>query len=329
MNHRFHHYFFEQINQITKSETLLAEEIVSLLRQSKANVYKKITGKVPFSTDEVLAIARHYGISIDQYVHAGHGNYKKIAFDYSLPEHLANTPETFLEKIRCDVEAAVRMPQPSIIYASNELPLFHSLICPNLLAFKLFVWCRTNWKMPEIQGKKFDAEAMYAQWPKLEEHRRAIAEIYQRIPSKEYWSRSVVSSVLNQIRYYSDGNLFADTTMPRTLHKELWEMLDNCAKMAEQGYMDYLEDGTPAAQFDLYLNEVAYTNNFILIRQNKHPVAVYATMDNPNFLRSIDPIFCHRMRQWARQIEECSFHTSNELHRLNLFEDLKKKIPSE
>ncbi|MDO8367501.1 MAG: hypothetical protein Q7T20_11930 [Saprospiraceae bacterium] len=329
MNHRFHQYLFEQINRISKAETLLAEEIVELLHQSKANVYKKITGKVPFSTDEVLTIARHYGVSIDQYVHNGHGDYEKIAFDYSLPQHLANTPETFLEKIRHDIEAIARMPQSSIIYASNEIPLFHSLIYPNLLVFKLYVWCRTNWKLPEMLGKKFDAKEMYAQWPKLEEHRKAIADVYQLIPSKEYWSRSVASNILNQIRYYSEGNFFADAAMPQTLRSELLEMLDSRAEMAAQGHKGYLKDGSPTASFDLYLNEIAHTNNIILIRHGENPVAVYTTIDNPNFLRSIDPIFCQRMRQWVRQIEECSFHTSNEWHRLTLFEDLKKKITAE
>jgi len=321
----FIQYLFDEIGRNSQSDTVLALEIVDLLQQSKSNVYKKMNGKVPFSVQEVMAIARHFGVSIDQYVHHANGPYDKITFDYSLPRHRANTPETFLEKVRSDLESIARIPESRIAYASNEIPLFHSMICRNLFAFKLFVWCRTNWKLTETMDKKFDVETFYAQWPSLEKHRNAIIDLYQRIPSKEYWSRSVMDNVLHQIRYYSAGQFFADDKMPQILRDELLDMLNQRAETAATSKKLHPTPDT-SATFDLYLNEIAYTNNIIILYQSDRPIGVYATMDNPNFLRSIDPHFCQRMHQWVLQIEECSFHTSNEYHRASLFDYLKQKV---
>lgn len=321
----FHQYFFDQIGRNAKSETVLAQEIMELLQQSKANVYKKMNGRVSFSLSEVLSLARHFGVSLDQFTHRENGFYDKLTFDYSLPKHQANTPEHFLEKVRCDMEMMARMPQARIAYASNEIPLFHSIVCRNLFAFKLFVWCRTNWKLTEMMDKKFDVEAFYAQWPSLETHRKAIIECYQRIPSKEYWSRSVMDNILHQIEYYTAGQFFADEKMPQIMRAELLEMLNQRAETAQTGQKTHPAGEHPAS-FDLYLNEIAYTNNIILLYQGDRPAGVYATMDNPNFLRSVDADFCQRMHQWIQQIETCSFHTSNERHRTSLFDYLKQKV---
>jgi BetR domain. len=321
---QFYHYFYQQICRTAPSETLLAEEIAGLIGQSRANAYKKLRGQVPFSTDEVLALAKHFRVSLDRFLHNGHADFEKISFDYSLPSHQVNTPETFLEKIERDLEQVSRLPQALILYATNEIPLFHSIACRSLLAFKLYVWSRTNWRLADGNpAPKFGPEAFYAQWPGLNDKRLSIAEHYRRLPSKEYWSRTVLSNILNQIRYYEVIGAFETPAVAETLRSELSGLLGNCATMATNGKKSDNQTGSP---FDLYLNEIAYTNNIILVCREQSPIAVYTTMDNPNFLRSDDPAFCQRMYQWVRQVETCSFHTGNERHRLSLFGKLLAEV---
>ncbi|MFN0216154.1 MAG: hypothetical protein ACKVT2_17995, partial [Saprospiraceae bacterium] len=132
---------------------------------------------MPFSGEEIVVLARHFGISLDQHIHNGHRDYDKISFDYSLPQHQARTPLQFLEKIRNDMERTVQLPEPKIRYASNEVPIFHSVMCRNLLAFKLYVWSRTNWKLPEMLHSAFNPDEIYERWPELEEQRQAIVAL--------------------------------------------------------------------------------------------------------------------------------------------------------
>lgn len=322
----FQQYLFEHIRRNARHETVIAQELMDLLQQSKANVYKKINGKVPFSGEEIILLARHFGISLDQHIHKGHGDFDKVSFDYSLPQHQPRTPLQFLEKIRNDMERFAQLPQPMIRYASNEVPIFHSVMSRNVLAFKLYVWSRTNWKIPEMLQSAFNPEAIYERWPALDDHRKATYSLYQQIPSVEYWPRIILNNFLNQIRYYASVNLFEDPAMPGILYAELLEMLDGMEKMATEGNKGLLPDSQKAANFELYLNEIAFSTHIILMYNADHPTALYTTVDHPNFMRTTDDAFCARMDQWVSQIEACSFSLSNEQHRVSLFKELKKRV---
>lgn len=322
----FHRYLFEHIRRNAKPETVLAQELMAMLQQSKANIYKKINGKVPFSGEEIIVMARHYGISLDQHIHNGHSDFDKVSFDYSLPQHQPRTPLQFLEKIRNDMERIAQLPQPMMRYASNEVPIFHSVMSRNVLAFKLYVWSRTNWKLPELLNSAFNPDEIYERWPELEEHRQATNSLYKQIPSIEYWPRIILNNFLNQIRYYASVNLFQDPKMPALLHAELIDMLDDLEQFAKAGNKGLLPNGQKAANFQLYLNEIAFSTHIILIYNADKPAALYTTVDHPNFMRTTDVVFCGRMHQWVSQIEECSFSLSNEQHRVSLFKELKENL---
>jgi hypothetical protein len=326
MKTEFHRYLFEHIKRNAKPETVLAQELVALLQQSKANIYKKLNGNVPFSGEEIVRLARHFGISLDQYIHNGHSGFDKVSFDYSLPQHQPRTPLQFLEKIRYDMERIAQLPQPMIRYASNEVPIFHSIMSRNVLAFKLYVWSRTNWKLPELLNSPFNPDEIYERWPALEEHRLATYGFYQQIPSIEYWPRIILNNFLNQIRYYANANLFQDSNMPAILHAELLDMLQNLEQLAAVGNKGLLPNGEKAAKLNLFLNEISFSTHIIMIYNTDKPVALYTTVDHPNFLRTSDEVFCGRMHQWATQIEGCSFPMSNEQHRISLFQELNATV---
>lgn len=322
----FHEFFLNEIRRLAPPNTTLVSELMPLLQLSKANTYKKMNGEVLFSAAEIITLARHFGISLDGYIQHGQGDFGKVMFDYSLPQHQPRTPLLFLEKIMRDLENVARIPNPKIRYASNEVPIFHSLQCRNLLAFKLYVWSRTNWQLPEMLHSAFNPDEFYERWPRLEMLRQESYHLYQQIPTVEYWPRPILNNILNQIRYYTTANLFQNPQMPATLLGELLEMVESREKMAAEGHKGQMPDGRRAAGFDLYLNEIAFTNNIVLIYKGDEPNSLYATMDNPNFVRSTAPDFCQRMHQWVNQIEECSFPLKNEQHRISLFSDLKSII---
>ncbi|MDX1912445.1 MAG: hypothetical protein SFV22_13205 [Saprospiraceae bacterium] len=326
MASEFHHYILDRAQKACSSNMLLADELMTLLNQSKANIYKKMQGKTPFSMEEYLAISRKYDISLDAIIHKSQGEFQKVTFDYSLPEHQPQSPDGFLEKIFLDLQRIIQIPLASISYASNEVPIFHSLRYPTLTAFKLYVWARTNWLISDQLSPTFDPDRFYQTWPAVETLRNDISDLYRQIPGKEFWSRTVVDNILNQIKYYENCGFFIHPSLPQGLRTELGQMLEECAQMGAMNSKTTSFGSTSGAKLDLYLNEIAYTNNIIMIYRDEIPLIVYSTMDNPNFLRSQDPVFCQRMNGWIKQIETCSFHTGNELHRLNLFRDLNRKI---
>lgn len=323
----FHQYLLDQIKQKFKSDTILAQEIMEITRQSKSNTYKKLKGAIPFSLEEAFALSRHFGISLDSYLQNGNDRYEKIEFDYSLPQAVdANNPASYLKKIRMDLEQLISLGhRPKLVYATAGLPLFHFLESRNLLAFKLFVWCRINWQIEGMENMLFDTESFYQQWPTIEADRLAIMNLYQNIDSKEFWPATLASNIINQVKHYDNSNFFQNPEMPAIIKKELADMLESRFAMAASGKKPS-NDPEQAASFELFLNEMVYTNNIILIYLNDRPSAVYASMDNPNFLRSTNANFCTRMGTWMQRLELSSFDTKNEHHRLRLFRNLSRHL---
>ncbi len=319
-------YLIEQLKQRLGDQLLLAEELTRMLHMSKGNVYRKLRGEIQFTLDETVEIARYFGISLDQCLHNGLNGSGRVVFDYSLVPVQEYTPLLFLKKIMQDLEGVMALPQPTMRYATNEIPIFHSLICRNLLAFKLYVWSRTNWKLPELLSANFCPARMYEQYPEMEMLRARAYELYQRFPSVEYWPRSVLLNILNQIQYYERANLFDDPKMPKTLYQELLVMLESREALAAAGHKGKVQGQENGATFEIYLNEIAFTNNIVLIYKEAQPFAAYATMDNPNFISTSSQTFCQRMHEWVQQIENCSFSTATEQHRLSLFGGMKKQV---
>jgi hypothetical protein len=323
MYKNFHQYLLAGVNRANADNQVIAQNLADLLQQSKSNIYKKLRGEVPFTGEEILLIAAHYQISLDQFLQQNVSTTNKLQFEYSTSVDHAHTPISFLQKIRLDLERVSSIPGIQLCYATNEIPIFHYMSCRNLLAFKLFIWARTNWGLADVLGNSFNTDEFYAQWPGLEEHRLAILDLYKKIPTKEYWPKFVTSHIYNQIRYYVDGRFFIHPEMPELLKSELKDMLDELSNLAALGVKDY---GPNAASFSLYLNEIAFANNLIIIYQHQQPIAVYITLDNPNYLSSNNPAFCLKMHQWLQRIEEYSFLAKNEQHRIKLFRELKTRI---
>ncbi|HMX41666.1 MAG TPA: hypothetical protein PKD78_15115 [Saprospiraceae bacterium] len=85
---------------------------------------------------------------------------------------------------------------------------------------------------------------------------------------------------------------------------ELRALLDRNLEAARSGQKT-TADGTGTA-FELYCNEVAYTNNIILVHAAGQPCELYTTLDNPNFIKTTDPRLCNQAKDWLDHIQQAS-----------------------
>lgn len=65
-----------------------------------------------------------------------------------------------------------------------------------------------------------------------------------------------------------------------------------------------------------------------MVFADAQPVALYTTLDNPNFIRSMDTEICQKMEKWLRNIEQSSVQISHrgERQRHLLFEYVQSEI---
>lgn len=220
----------------------------------------------------------------------------------------------------------LNLPKPSVWYATNEVPTFHYMPHRCLLAFKLYIWSRISWALPEYARAKFSASDMYAQHPAIEQYRQEVDAFYTQVPTKEYWLLHILDHPLNQIRHCAQSRFFAEADMPSILLTELRAMLAANLEATLSGHKlaQTTELGTG---FDLFFNEIGYTNNVILAFSDGHPVMLFTTLDNPNFIRSADTEICQKMERWPERIERSAVRISGGAERQGqrLFEYVQMK----
>lgn len=102
----------------------------------------------------------------------------------------------------------------------------------------------------------------------------------QAIPSREYWPVYTLENTLEQIRLCTNARL-VDQGIALQLCDNLHELINTIGNFAHTG-MKISEDVSASSDFDLFLNQMIYTNNTILVRSDETDV-VFTTLDNPNY----------------------------------------------
>lgn len=329
MPREFQKWLFEQIARKNPEEKSLVRELADVLTVSQGSIYKKMRGEVILKAEEAMRIARHFGVSIDAYLEQDKSG--RAVFDYYFLQHRVRSPPEFLRNLCYELTGIIALPQPAIWYATNEIPVFHYMPYRRLLAFKLYMWSRMSWRLPELVEATFEPESFYHTYPDTEGYRQELQNFYTQIPSKEYWPLHILDHTLNQIHYCAASGLFPQADTAELLYQELLLLLEERFSMAVKG----LKTKSPVAKspeqpvrFELFFNEIAFTNNLILIFSNEQPTALYATLDNPNFIRTTDQNVCGNIKHWMEQIEQSAILVSRagEQHRRNMFEQIKSRV---
>lgn len=315
----------EQAATKLPSGQMLYYTIKQVLGLSDSTAYKKIRLESDLRADEAIALARHFDISLDRYVHHDHPS--RGLFEYPPIDKPFQSPSDFLGVLSAEMTNILSTPQPCVWYATNEIPIFHYMAHRSLLAFKLYVWSRTSWMLPQYTQSKFCVEEMYARHPDIETYRHHIAAFYARVPSKEYWPPHILDHTLSQIRHCVHANFFAQPDLWLVLLQEMRDMLLNSLDLALRGAKSDPEEPQEVA-FELFFNEFVYTNNTILVFSASHPVSLYVTFDNPNFAKSTSTDICQKMRLWMSRIEHTSVRISKEgeKQRHKMFKQVEAKI---
>lgn len=325
MNRPFQQWLMEQAATKLPPGQMLFYEIKQILQGSDSNIYKKIRLETELKMEEAALIAHRFDISLDRYVHRDKPG--RAVFHYPPLQQAFRSPADLLRILSAEMAHILTTPKPLVWYATNEVPIFHYMPHRNLLAFKLYIWSRISWALPEYARAKFSAADMYAKHPAIEQHRQDIASFYAQVPTREYWPLHILDHTLNQIRHCAKAGFFAQPDTPKVLLAELRAMLSASLEAAHNSRkMTEMEE--PGAGFDLFFNEIGYTNNVILIFSEANPVTLFTTLDNPNFIKSMDTEICQKMEQWIGRIERSAVQVSGggEQQRHGLFEYVQAQI---
>jgi len=317
--------FIQLLKESIPANFSLVDELADLLGVSNDSAYRRIRGETALTIDEVSKICAHYKIPFDYAgIEKGKGN--AVTFSYN---HLSENTESFpnyMEKILTDLRRINSVETKEIIFAAEDVPIFHHFCFPKISAFKLFYWSRSILNAPEFEAKKFDPSFM------TEKMKAVIAEIYTlylRIPSIEIWTEDTLNSTLKQIEYYYDSGLFKSK-------EDMLDVLDDLRKMIKRIELQASHsakfsadspDSSTKENYKLYNSDLMIGNNCILIKAGGSR-STYISHNTFNSMATTNSGFCDETENWLVNIIKKSTLISgvSEKQRFRFFKIINDKI---
>lgn len=251
--------FLTRLEEIIPTHSTLVGELADLLEISNDSAYRRIRGETKLSIDEVLILCRHFNLSFDTFI-----NQQQAAIQF-LYRPLEKTSEAFYQHL-IDLQKNLELIKASksrhIIYACEDIPLFHNLSSEGISAFKIFYWLKSILNLPEYADKKFEMDSIDS---RLIQEGYKLFRLYSEIPSTEIWTDTTVESTVKQIHYYWSSGIFKSDEDALFVCRALKDTMLGIQKMAETktkvaGNFEF------EANYELFFSDLEITNNSVLVK---------------------------------------------------------------
>lgn len=292
--------FIQRIKSSLPSNISLVDELSDLLKISSDSAYRRIRGESALSIEEITTLCKYFKLSFDSFIN--NGGEHSVNFSYQPFNGDANSFTRYLQNIKSGLEAILKYPteHQQIIFAADDVPVFHHFAHSNLTAFKLFYWNKSILNAAGFEGKKFEAAMTNPLQQKLATE---IYECYSKIPSIEIWSDDTLNSSLKQIEFYWDSGCFINRYDALLICEELNQMLLRICKQAELNIkLDITNKPTGSENnYSLYHSDVMIGNNCVLIQMGdvKETYISYHTF---NSMATKNATYCNETELWLKNL---------------------------
>lgn len=285
--------FVERIKQSLPKNFSPVNELSDLLEISTDSVYRRIRGETTFTFDEIIKICNRYKISFDSLCVSSRGS---VNFSYKLMSSDAVSVREYISDMLAGIEKVSRFDKKEIIYAAEDIPVFHLFKFREFASFKMFYWMKSVLNVPELKEEKFDPSLVDES---ILNDGEKIVKLYSRIPCIEIWSERTTSSILKQIDYYNEAGLFKKKEDALQLCDVLSELLSDICRQAEK--TSKADIAGHEGNFIMYNSDIELGNNCILVNAGGLKT-VYLRHHTFNSMVSTNASFCDETQQWLEGI---------------------------
>lgn len=318
----YHQKLMEELNKRTGLEKQV-DVISKILGLSRSSVYKKINMNIAFSFFEVLTLAEHFEISLDQ---LSNRKSSYVAFQMDALRKMPEHPKDYLLNLLQHLNLLTKLTNLNYINLAGEVPIFHFMTFPNLFAFKLFSWNYGSWTIPRFLDQ-FDLES-YTKDLELLGAMEKCAHTYYHFSGIEIWNIRLLDITIDQIKFFIQLKMFKDRNTVKLILSDLENFTDHLLRMCESATKRFeTRTNINKSTIKIYMNEFIHSNEIISVNSDEGQF-VFASIDTPNFIRTSDPKFNQHMHKWLENTIKHSTQISGEgeKDRKNLFNNLYQKL---
>lgn len=280
-------FLFQRIRERLPAGKTLVDEIAETLHVSEDSAYRRIRAETPLVLEEAALLCRRFNLSLDgllgvdeEAVVFRNMDGGKSNFDF----------KGYLEAIAEQLQALEAYRQKSIIYVTNDIPIFHQFASKALLAFRFFFWMRTAFQHSDFQ------QQYAAAWlpPEIEKLAANILSVYCRIPSVEIWNTECVNSTLVQVNHYYEAGILTKEDAA-DVYAGLRTAIGHVEQQAAYGrkFMPGESPHSKRDNFQLFYNRTGLGDNTIMTLHDEGKT-LYLNYDALNYLVTTDEAFCNK-----------------------------------
>jgi primosomal protein N'' len=284
----------KQIRDSLPGNISLVDELADLLKLSNDSAYRRMRGETQLSIEEISMICKHFKISFDAFLNTSDSN--TVSFSYHKLSGRQNSFQDYLNNISTDLERILQFDKDNrqIIFAAEDIPVFHHFSFPLLTAFKIFYWNKSILNERTFDDNKFDPTLIPQE---LADLAKEVYEQYSRISSIEIWSDDTANSTIKQIEFYWDSGIFSSREQALQVCAEVSQMLERIRKQAETNskHPEHLDN------YQLYHSDVMIGNNSILVTAGPAKAA-YISYNTFNSMVTRNAEFCNETELWLKNL---------------------------
>lgn len=219
------------------------DEIANILNISYDAAHRRTSLKSKFSLEESVLLAQYYRISLDRFAVGDNTVIAKKTKPIRTSTDLLNYFQDALHLLN-DFKLN---PDTKVYYSAKDIPFFYTISNSVLSKFKLFVW------MNLLNEKDFATPFVEFQLDPYADKSADLKTLYENLNVTEIWNSTTISSVMNQVSFYTEIQLLEKETALIIL-EELKNLIRSIEKNAEDG----------SQKFQLYAHDLLILNNSIL-----------------------------------------------------------------
>ena len=327
--------FLRGVEDIIPATTSLVSELSDVLEISTDSAYRRMRGETLLTIDEITHLCEHFHISFDAFSKVKTGT---VTFTFSPIESKAEHFAQYLDNLLKDLTLIASAKESSIVYACQDIPVFHHYNYPELANFKIFYWMRTIMNLSDLNRVKYDGDFQFTE---LLEVGKKIYDTYSKIPSVEVWTESTIKSTLKQIGFYWESGVFDSKDVALRVCASLSKEIDDLQQMAEvsskrteelavslesAGKQEDIKD-SENKNYKLYVSDIELTNNCVLVNIGATQ-AVHIGHFSFSTMSTKNETYCKKTESWLNNIIKKSTLISgvSEKQRFQFFQNVNKGI---
>jgi len=251
-------------------EKSLNDELANVLNISYDAAHRRTSLKSKFSLEESLVLAKFYNISLDSFMESDNQIIAKKTKPIRTVTDLLNYFDDALHllndfKINKETE---------VYYSAKDIPFFYTISDSVLSRFKLFVW------MNLLNEKDFMQPFDDFKLERYSDKSEDLKNLYENLNVTEIWNNTTISSILNQVLFYSEIEILSKETAKLIL-EELKILIKSIEKKAENENKN----------FHIYAHDILILNNSILFK-NEEKSSLFVPYNMFGYMMTDDQSTC-------------------------------------